>query len=195
MDRNQDRFAPLGPEAIAPDDWEQREVYAKFGLAIYTCQCLETQLVNYLVARQATTAGFETTEAIDEVFGDLFGSPFGRNLRRLNTVVADVGPIGQELREVLALRNDLVHHWMRVRALDQGTSKKRQAMIAELDVAIDRIRTIDVQLVAMTHKLLAQAGITDLVEQEYARLSRISENDDASNPLRDIEAFMQSRRA
>jgi hypothetical protein len=195
MERNPDRFAPIGQEAIAPDDWEQREVYAKFGLAIYACQCLETQLVNYLVAWQATTAGFETTEAIDEVFAELFGSPLGRNLRRLDMIVADLGPIGQELREVLALRNDLVHHWMRVRALDQGTSKKRQALIAELDAAIDRIRTIDVQLVGMTHKLLEQAGITDLVEQEYVRLSRISENDDVSNPLRDVEAFMQPRRA
>ena len=34
-------------------DWEQREVYAHFGVAIYFCQVVEAGLVNYRSRRAA----------------------------------------------------------------------------------------------------------------------------------------------
>jgi hypothetical protein len=68
-------------EEISPSEWEQREVYAKFGLAVYLCQCLETQLVNYVIALRAVSGDVVTRQDVDALFAELFGHTLGRNLK------------------------------------------------------------------------------------------------------------------
>ena len=64
-------------------DWEQREVYAHFGVAIYFCQVVESALVNYLLLlRRATTAREITETEIDEMFVELFGNTLGGTQER-----------------------------------------------------------------------------------------------------------------
>jgi hypothetical protein len=68
-------------------DWEHREVYAHFGLAIYFCQVVETALVNYLLLlRRATTAREITETEIDDLFVELFGNTLGRNIKNSGDV-------------------------------------------------------------------------------------------------------------
>jgi hypothetical protein len=101
-------------------DWEQREVYAKFGLAIYFCQSLESQLVNYLALLGRIRTGDPMTDAdVDELFATLFSGTFGRNLKQVRDLLGDEWVLAEELTAALELRNQLVHHWMRDRALEQ----------------------------------------------------------------------------
>jgi hypothetical protein len=123
-------------ERISSAGWEQREIYAKFGLAIYFCQCLESQLVNYLALAARANAGVPMTlEEVDSLFERLFSGTLGRNIRELRSMVGDEWMAANELAPALELRNELVHHWLRDRALQQGTSHSRLAMIEELDTA------------------------------------------------------------
>jgi len=56
-------------------EWEQREVYAKFGLAIYFCQVLEAGLVTYLVLLRLTDGAVRPTgEEVDDLYAELFGN-------------------------------------------------------------------------------------------------------------------------
>jgi hypothetical protein len=72
--------------------WEQREIYAQFGVAIYFCQVVETALVNYLLILRRATEQREMTEAeIDELFEDLFGNTLGRNIKAVQRLLGQQG--------------------------------------------------------------------------------------------------------
>ncbi|HYM46063.1 MAG TPA: hypothetical protein VES65_07880 [Solirubrobacteraceae bacterium] len=182
-------------ESISRGDWEQREVYAKFGLAIYFCQCLESQVVNYVIALRGAAGSVTTRQEVDALFGELFGNTLGRNLRHAVRILGDDKILLDELEPVLRLRNELVHHWMRERALDQGTSNKRRAMVEELDAAIEQLQAADAKLVERTQRLLEQIGVSRVaIEKEHERLSRIAESDGAENVMQDFEVVTKARR-
>jgi hypothetical protein len=78
------------PAPLDRAEWEQREVYAKFGLAIYFCQVLEAGLVNYLVLlRRASDGGTATAADVDELYVELFGNTFGRNMNNVRRLWAN----------------------------------------------------------------------------------------------------------
>lgn len=182
-------------ERISRHDWEQREVYAKFGLAVYFCQCLESQVVNYVIALRGAAGSVTTRQEVDALFGELFGNTLGRNLREAVRIPGDDGTLFDELESVLQLRNELVHHWMRERALDQGTSKKRRAMAEELDAAIEQLQAADAMLVERTQRVLEQIGVPRAaIEKEYERLSRIAVSNEAENLMADFEVVTKARR-
>ena len=177
--KSNDQGEELILEQLPKDDWEQREVYAHFGLAIYLCQCLESGVVNYLALLRANKLGRRLTDAeYDELFERLFGGTLGRNLREVRDLVGDDWELAPELTAILKLRNDLVHHWMRDRALEQGTSAKRRATIAELESVAERLEATDAKLRTRVQHLLAAGGVTDdWVREEYERLRQLAETD------------------
>jgi hypothetical protein len=161
-------------QPLAREDWEQREIYAHFGLAIYFCQVVETGLVNYLlVLRRATAKEKSTVTEIDEVFTLLFGRTFGRNISSVKRILGEHGSwiLADQMGEALALRNELVHHWMRKRSLKQGTSENRNAMIDELQEAVAKLEAADHALGERTQLLMTKAGMPeDFVAIEHQRL-------------------------
>lgn len=169
-------------------DWEQREVYAHFGVAIYYCQVVETALVNYLLLLRRTTASEAISEAeIDELFGELFGNTLGRNIRNVKRLLGDAGErvLADQMAEILKLRNELVHHWMRTRSLMQGTSRTRLAMIEELEAATSQLQDASRILQERTQALMAKAGVPDeFINGEYQRLRDLAERgeDDPEAP-------------
>ena len=176
-------------ETLSADEWEHREIYAKFGVAVYLCQCLESQLVNYVIALRGVARQVITRQEVDRLFGELFGNTLGRNLREAGRVLGDDDALTSELVPALTLRNELVHHWMRERALDQGTSEKRRAMINDLDKAIEKLEVADAKLVERTQSLLERLGMPrSLIQTEYERLRAIAEGGNAENVMRDYEA-------
>ncbi len=190
-----DMDGPHVVEPISRDDWEQREVYAKFGVAVYFCQCLESQVVNYVIALRGAAGSVTTRQEVDALFGELFGNTLGRNLRHAVRIVGDDRALLDELEPVLRLRNELAHHWMRERALDQGTSNKRRAMVEELDAAIEQLQAADAKLVKRTQLLLEQIGVSRVViDKEYERLSRLAESDEADNDMKDFEVVTKASR-
>lgn len=94
-------------------DWEQREVYAHFGVAIYFCQVVETALVNYLLLLRRGTIAREVTETeIDDLFVELFGNTLGRNIKNVKRILGEHGDwiLADQMTDALKLRNELVHH-------------------------------------------------------------------------------------
>lgn len=169
-------------------DWEQREVYAHFGVAIYFCQVVETGLVNYLLLLRRATAADELSETeIDELFVELFGNTLGRNINNVKRALGEHGEwiLADQMTETLKLRNELVHHWMRTRALLQGTSETRLAMIEELEGATAKLQDADRALQERTQALLAKTGLPDgFIDEEYRRLNALAERgeDDPDAP-------------
>lgn len=160
-------------------DWEQREIYAKFGLAIYFCQVLEAGLVTYLILlRRSTEGGEATVEEIDGLYTELFGKTLGQNISNVKRLFGEKGKwiLEGQMTTALALRNELAHRWMRERVLRQGTSENRLAMIEELDEAGAVLQDADRLVAARTVAMMTKAGMPeDFVRNELGRLTELAE--------------------
>jgi hypothetical protein len=120
--------------ADLPDDGsQQKEVFARYGAAVYYANVLEHGLVNLLiVARQAT--GHVTPDSIDDDFDKLFRLTMGgllKHAERERLTVAD-----PELwRRVLKTRNHLAHHYFHEHAANFMSAEGRDLMLADSDAA------------------------------------------------------------
>jgi hypothetical protein len=166
-------------QPLARDEWEQREIYAKFGLAVFFCQVVEAALVIYLTLLQRATEGaVATTSQADDLFAEFFGNTLGRNIYNVKRVLGEQGEwvLADQMADVLKLRNELIHSWMRTRVLRQGTSENRLAMIDELEKAISVLQDADRVITERTQTMLAKAGVSEeFVQSELQRLTQLAE--------------------
>ncbi len=176
-------------QPLARDEWEQREIYAKFGLAVFFCQVVEAALVIYLtLLRRATEGGVTTRSQADDLFAEFFGNTLGRNINNVKRVLGEQGEwvLADQMADVLKLRNELIHSWMRTRVLRQGTSENRLAMIDELEKAISVLQNADRVITERTQTILAKAGMPEeFVQSELQRLTQLAERgeDDSDAPV------------
>jgi len=156
-----------------------KEVYARFGLAVYSAQVLEHGLVNALVildlipsrrhlARSHDEWGAEVDAFMDRHFDATMGRMI-KNLREVTQVDADLEHL---LREALSKRNWLAHDFFRERATEFVSPAGREQMLREVDECRDFFKAADERLDAIVGPLRRNAGLTDeLLEREYRRLS------------------------
>lgn len=171
-------------EPLDRAEWEQREVYANFGLAVYFCQVLEFQLVTYLALIRKSKRGRPMSEAdTDRLLERLLGGTFGRNMGEVRDLLGGRWILEAPMAEALPLRNNLVHHWMRERYLKQGTSANRIAMIDELREAQRILQEADRVITERTTRMFESAGIRwEVIQREYDRLTQLAESEVTDDP-------------
>ena len=152
-----------------PADGEHvREVYARFGLAIYRAQVLEHGLVNALtlldlipsrrhLARSREDWGAEVDGFMDRNFEDTMGKLM-RSLRSVTRVPTNVDGL---LKEALQKRNWLAHSFFRERATEFMSYKGREQMLREVDESGELFGRADQVLEAIVKPMRLKAGITD----------------------------------
>jgi hypothetical protein len=167
--------------AAEPDseDAHIRDVYAAFGVAVYFAQCVETQLVNYLSLLRLGKLGRPmTTDEVEVLQERLFGATFGRNLSEVRDLLGVDWAFAPQLAEALNVRNHLVHHWMRERILDMGTTKKRDGLLGELEQIRLKFEAADAALVERCLVLHERMGVPrERNQEEYERLTELSRQD------------------
>lgn len=176
-------------EPLGRADWEQREIYAKFGLAIYFCQVLETGLVTYLGGLlRAKSRKPMTPDEVDLFLNGLFKKTLGQNIQKVRELF---GPearwiLEKEMQDALRLRNQLAHHWMRERVLLQSNHENRLKMMDELDEAISTLQECNRVLTERTVRVMKAVGVPDeFIQGEYERLTALAdrgEPDDDAPP-------------
>lgn len=147
-----------GHEQLTPEDWWTREMYARFGLAVYFCQTLELQLVNHLAAMRVDS-GLDLS-GVDGLLRGWFGDVMGRHVREVSTQLAVSEATAGLLGKALVRRNWLVHHYFRSRADRLGTVEGKQAMVAELNAYAEQLQAADEALTAETTALMTDRGLT-----------------------------------
>jgi hypothetical protein len=117
-----------------------KEVYARFGLAVYFAQVLEHSLVNALVvldlipSRRHLAHSHEQWEAEVDAFMDRhFEVTMGRMMRNLHAVTQVDADLEQLLHDALSKRNWLVHDFYRERAIEFTSATGREQMLREVD--------------------------------------------------------------
>jgi len=154
---------------------EVREVYARFGLAIYSAQCLEHGLVNafiYLHLIPSKMPEYRPKEWEDEV--DAFTSKhfehtLGRMIKDLEKFTNIAPNLSKKLSQALKIRNWLAHDYFRERAREFLSHEGRIIMIKELDDATSTMNEADAELSKTLDPILKKYGIT---EELIAKVSK-----------------------
>jgi hypothetical protein len=175
----------LGREDDLDDDsFQTREVFARFGVAAYQGQVLETGLVTVLSTAQASSAPHATGQTFDEYFEGNLQATMGRLVTLLTPFLLEDGGLLDDLRRALAERNRLVHRFFYDHADDFASFTGREAMLAELWSAEALFEEVNDRLTPVLDRLLASRGIDAdarerLVQQAYdERLRRATAADD-----------------
>jgi hypothetical protein len=152
-------------EEIDPESWHVREVYAKFGLAMYQGQVLEHEIVNLLSWTGINVGELATQEQADVNAVTLFAKTMGALRMALLKRRLDLGHLDDELMRAVKLRNFLAHGYFRERAAAFMTAEGRDRMIAELDQAIEFFREADAGLTPFTLRIIEAFGLTEKLHE------------------------------
>ena len=163
---------------ITNEDDHVKEVYARFGLAVYCAQVLEHGLVNALVvlelipARRADAKTRDEWSATVDAFMDRqFETTMGRMMRALRFVTEVPSDLDGVLADALRRRNWLAHDFFRQRAESFMTRVGREHMLREVDACRLVFQDADARLDAVMVPLRQRAGLTEEhIQKLYAEM-------------------------
>ncbi len=160
-----------------------KEVYARFGLAVYCAQVLEHGLVNALVIldlvpsrRHLARSKADWAGEVDTFMGTHFRTTMGRMMKSLHAVTQVDNDLEALLNEALEKRNWLVHHFFRDSAVAFMSATGREQMLRDIDQCRELFESADERLGMTVRPLRESAGLTDdVLEGELQRLLLESE--------------------
>lgn len=159
-------------EDIDPESWHVREVYAKFGLAVYQGQVLEHEIVNLIVwsgVGDGTYASYEDTTTANV---EMFRKTMGTLKKVLLSRRIDLGHFEADLIKAVTLRNFLAHNYFRERAAAFMTHEGRERMMAELDSSTEFFERLDGELTTFTHEIIKSFGLLEEMPEVMKETAR-----------------------
>lgn len=178
------------PGAIWPADDPKsaqiREVYARYGLAMYQAQVLEHGVVNAVIIARVlpTMSNYADRRAWEESFDRAYDSElaktFGNMLRALEPLgLSD--EIMVRLRGAKRERDRLAHRFFREHDENFLSQGGRTTMIAECEAAIESFSTVDADLEGHMRPLRERYGITEeWIEKQVAAAIAAAEANSSS---------------
>lgn len=155
-----------------------KEVYARYGLALYHAQVLEHGIVNSLTILSLLPSRRHFAESQDEwglLVDEFMDRNFEKSMGQMITALRAVTTVPDDLeglfRQALKKRNWLVHDFFRERVKDFLDSAGRDKMLAEVDGCRAGFEEADQRLAKIVDPLRNTAGITDkMLMEEFQRL-------------------------
>lgn len=172
-------------EGMTADDHQTREMYARYGLAMYFAQVVEASIKSALVMAELSTSKFATLDDFDDSWAENFAVTMGKLLRKLTPFLADDTALGDDLQLALLMRNQLAHHFFWDHSVDATTTEGRSRMITECMSAAEFYQDIEQRLELVVRRYSESIGTTP--EVFAARLA------DSMGELVDSAASLGSR--
>jgi hypothetical protein len=158
---------------------QARDTYAYFGLAMYTAQVFEHEVVNLLVLARIVHAHENAERILADPWERRFRDTLGKLFNRLKPHLAHDQQLMNDVAEGVRVRNRLAHSYWREHAEDAVSVRGRAEMIAELIKVKDMFTDLDERLTRASQPFRDSLGITDeKVQQQYAAMKgRVAERD------------------
>ena len=137
---------------------QNREVFARFGLAMYRAQCLEIQIGQMAAIYDPKFAAMSPDER-DRAFDEEREKMLGRLIERLAKRMRMPSVLRSRLIEAKKLRNWLAHRYFWERAKTILKPDGRDSMISELQEKADSFKALDTELTDFTAELLFRSGV------------------------------------
>ena len=152
-------------------DEETREVYARYGLAMYFAQVVEHAIVNLMIALRLPERGALTKRDVDQFMDEAFAMTFGRLLKELRRLDQPTHFLQRDLDQAREMRNWLAHRYFRDRTVRFMSPAGRAAMLEELDDATSLFLQVNEGLEQLSAEVRAANNVSeDAVRQEYEQL-------------------------
>ena len=150
-----------------------REVFARFGLAIFYAQCLEQQL-GLMLASMYNSDFFEFPPGSrDEFYDRELAKTLGRMASDLKNTVDISSTLSDRLQDAVKIRNWLAHDYFAQRAREITLLKGREKMISELQEKADFFEALDREFTEIMYKWLNLHGISkEDIETEKKKFLR-----------------------
>lgn len=158
-----------------PDSVQIREVYSRFGLAMYMAQVLEHGMVNALLVLRLLPTMREHAdrtswdEAFDRFYDAELAKTFGNIVRALESAAIPPDMLDR-LRAAKVHRDRLAHRFFREHDLDFMTRAGRTKMIAECEDLVELFGSLDKDLDALVAPERTRVGITPEWIEEHVEL-------------------------
>lgn len=175
--------------ADLPDDGSrQKEVYSRYGLAMYWAQVFEEGMANLIVtvtAYLSRTGNPLTSAEIDELYEDLRAHTAGKLVNKVKEVLDDPEHI-DECRRAVMERNRLAHGFFRDHDQDFMTAAGMQRILEDADAARLLFQRADEGSTQMVRDTFALVGIgEDMIEAEFDALLRAAHERDGQAPAQE----------
>jgi hypothetical protein len=152
-------------------DEEVREVYARYGLAMYFAQVVEHAIVNLMIALRLPDHGALSRRDIDQFMDEAFAMTFGRLLKELRRLGQPTELVQRDLDQARDMRNWLAHRCFRDRAVQFMSPAGRIGMFQELDDATNLFLQVNETLERLSAEVRAANNVgEDAVCEEYEQL-------------------------
>ena len=116
-------------EEISPEEWQIRDVYARFGLALSMAQVLEHGIVNLAVWTRVHKGSLATFEESETDSAKLFRQTMGTLTKTLLLRRSDIAHLQDLLDRAVELRNFFAHQYFRQRsARSAGRASRRRPL-------------------------------------------------------------------
>ena len=159
----------MNTENLDPESEQIREVFGRFGLAMYNAQCLERELVIILATKYGPGPSKITRAQLGSIFDDLESKTLGHLVGKIFREISDDEQA--RLKKALTTRNWLVHGYFWERATEFASQSGRASMVEELQEAADEFAALDNLFTERTIEWGETVGITrESLEKQLARL-------------------------
>jgi len=144
---------------LSHDSKQIREVYARYGLAMYQAQCVERQ-IGIIIATLNPEFFQETPDSRGCIFEKEFKKTLGNMVEIMRKKMVLDSKFEKRLQDALELRNWLAHNYFWERAILFLNSDGREIMIEELQSTADNLAEIDCDLNYVTDEWLSKVGMS-----------------------------------
>jgi hypothetical protein len=148
-----------------------REVYAKYGVAMYLAQVIEHGLANFFLYAAAFTGVLTEAAQIDAVLDEMFSKSMGEQMRHVLAVIEFSEDHVVRLNQARERRNMLAHNYWRVRIGKTLTEVGRNEMLSELDAICEEFDALNTEMEMMAMAVMGLHGITP--EMHQAEVERV----------------------
>jgi len=145
-----------------------KDVYAHFGLALYSAQCLEQAMIHFILMLDhfpKATPEFTTKKQWYEDFDKFIDTEnkrtMGQLLGRLQKLGIPCEQLEIKLKEALKKRNWLAHSYFPDRAMEFMNETGRNKMIVELQQVDQFFMRLDEEISAIYAQIANKYGVTD----------------------------------
>jgi hypothetical protein len=147
-------------DELSDDGEQEREIYARYGLAMYAAQVLEEGASSLIVVHEMTHGNMRVVEEVGERFEELWTKTLGALIRQVGVhqlVTADQSIV---LRDALKARNRLAHHFFREEAESFVTPGGKRKMLDQLDAARHRFEEASALAADIYLRYMSKYGVT-----------------------------------
>lgn len=159
-----------------PDNLDEKEVYAFYGLAAYAGQVLEKAFVNLLVLLDTDGAAI-TQEEYDTIADRHNERTLGNLINEARKRVKVPAEAEKLITESLVRRNQLIHHFFADNAVAFMTDPGKQSMIQVLRELTELFQRTDTEVTRIYTPILRKHGITeDALAREATDIAFLGES-------------------